>query len=122
MLLYSCRLTAEIVFDDSDNRFQTGHDEVIVRRTIGQKKDEYCLDKKSASKADVVNLLEKRKDPWREDTKLDSLVSHAADELRTAERLLTGMMDKVSITNDILQYLRHISGHGPRSERCRQYH
>ena len=48
----------EIVFDNSDNRFPTGHDEVILRRTIGLKKDEYSLDKKSASKADVMNLLE----------------------------------------------------------------
>ncbi|KAF7338458.1 Structural maintenance of chromosomes protein [Mycena venus] len=48
----------EIVFDNSDNRFPTGHDEVILRRTIGVKKDEYSLDKKSASKADVMSLLE----------------------------------------------------------------
>ncbi|KAJ7489905.1 structural maintenance of chromosome protein 3 [Mycena galericulata] len=48
----------EIVFDNSDNRFPTGHDELILRRTIGVKKDEYSLDKKSASKADVMNLLE----------------------------------------------------------------
>lgn len=51
-------LPVEIVFDNSDNRFPTGHDEVILRRTIGLKKDEYSLDKKSASKADVMNLLE----------------------------------------------------------------
>ncbi|KAJ6547371.1 RecF/RecN/SMC protein [Mycena capillaripes] len=48
----------EIIFDNSDNRFPTGHDEVILRRTIGVKKDEYSLDKKSASKADVMSLLE----------------------------------------------------------------
>ncbi|THU99128.1 RecF/RecN/SMC protein [Dendrothele bispora CBS 962.96] len=48
----------EIVFDNSDNRFPTGHPEVILRRTIGLKKDEYSLDKKSTSKADVMNLLE----------------------------------------------------------------
>lgn len=48
----------EIVFDNSDQRFPTGNDEVILRRTIGQKKDEYSLDRKSASKADVMNLLE----------------------------------------------------------------
>lgn len=48
----------EIVFDNSDNRFPTGHDEVVIRRTIGLKKDEYSLDRKSASKADVMNLLE----------------------------------------------------------------
>jgi structural maintenance of chromosome 3 (chondroitin sulfate proteoglycan 6) len=51
-------LQVEIVFDNSDNRFPTGRDELILRRTIGLKKDEYSLDKKSASKADVMNLLE----------------------------------------------------------------
>jgi structural maintenance of chromosome 3 (chondroitin sulfate proteoglycan 6) len=50
--------TVEIVFDNSDNRFPTGRDEVILRRTIGLKKDEYSLDKKTSSKADVMNLLE----------------------------------------------------------------
>jgi structural maintenance of chromosome 3 (chondroitin sulfate proteoglycan 6) len=50
--------TVEIVFDNSDNRFPTGHPEVILRRTIGAKKDDYLLDKKSANKADVMNLLE----------------------------------------------------------------
>jgi structural maintenance of chromosome 3 (chondroitin sulfate proteoglycan 6) len=48
----------EIVFDNSDGRFPTQKDEVVIRRTIGLKKDEYSLDKKSASKADVMNLLE----------------------------------------------------------------
>ena len=48
----------EIVFDNSDNRFPTGHEEVVIRRTIGLKKDEYSLDKKSVSKADIMNLLE----------------------------------------------------------------
>lgn len=48
----------EIVFDNADGRFPTGRDEVILRRTIGLKKDEYSLDRKSASRADVMNLLE----------------------------------------------------------------
>ncbi|KAF5391874.1 hypothetical protein D9757_001633 [Collybiopsis confluens] len=48
----------EIVFDNSDQRFPTGNDTVILRRTVGLKKDEYSLDKKSTSKADVMNLLE----------------------------------------------------------------
>ena len=52
------RALVEIVFDNSDNRFPTGRDEVILRRTIGVKKDDYSLDKKSANKADVMNLLE----------------------------------------------------------------
>lgn len=48
----------EIVFDNSDNRFPTNGTEVVLRRTIGLKKDEYSIDRKSASKADVANLLE----------------------------------------------------------------
>ncbi|KAK0546817.1 Structural maintenance of chromosomes protein 3 [Tilletia horrida] len=48
----------EIVFDNSDHRFPTNGDEVILRRTIGLKKDEYSIDRRSATKADVQNLLE----------------------------------------------------------------
>ena len=48
----------EIVFDNSDNRFPTGKEEVILRRTIGSKKDEFSLDKKSTGKAEVYSLLE----------------------------------------------------------------
>lgn len=48
----------EIIFDNSDNRFPTGKEVVELRRTIGLKKDEYSLDKKSVSKGDVVSLLE----------------------------------------------------------------
>ena len=35
------------------------------------------------------------RDLWREDTKLESTVSHERDELRSAERNLASMMDKV---------------------------
>lgn len=55
---FSYSQSVEIIFDNSDNRFPTGREDVILRRTIGLKKDEYSLDKKSASKADVMNLLE----------------------------------------------------------------
>ena len=48
----------EIIFDNSDERFPTGKPELILRRTIGIKKDEYSLDRKNASKSDVMNLLE----------------------------------------------------------------
>lgn len=48
----------EIVFDNKDNRFPTGKEEVVLRRTIGLKKDEYSLDKRSVNKSDVMNLLE----------------------------------------------------------------
>jgi structural maintenance of chromosome 3 (chondroitin sulfate proteoglycan 6) len=48
----------EIIFDNSDDRFPTGKEELILRRTIGLKKDEYSLDRKNATKNDVMNLLE----------------------------------------------------------------
>ncbi|KAG7561878.1 hypothetical protein FFLO_02695 [Filobasidium floriforme] len=48
----------EIVFDNSDSRFPTSLSTLTLRRTIGLKKDEYTLDKKSATKAEVMNLLE----------------------------------------------------------------
>jgi structural maintenance of chromosome 3 (chondroitin sulfate proteoglycan 6) len=40
-------------------------------------------------------LSEQRKEMWREDAKLESLVARANDEMKNAERLLSGMMDKV---------------------------
>jgi structural maintenance of chromosome 3 (chondroitin sulfate proteoglycan 6) len=42
------------------------------------------------------NWVEQRKDLWREDAKLDSTRNHAVDELRSAERSLASMMDKVN--------------------------
>ncbi|WVO12564.1 hypothetical protein L204_100168 [Cryptococcus depauperatus] len=48
----------EVVFDNSDGRFPTGKPELVLRRTIGLKKDEYSLDRKSASKSEVDQLLE----------------------------------------------------------------
>jgi structural maintenance of chromosome 3 (chondroitin sulfate proteoglycan 6) len=48
----------EIIFDNSDGRFPTDTDEVVLRRTIGQKKDEYSLNRKNATKNEVMNLLE----------------------------------------------------------------
>jgi structural maintenance of chromosome 3 (chondroitin sulfate proteoglycan 6) len=48
--------SADVV--DSDGRFPTSLPELRLRRTIGLKKDEYSLDKKSTTKAEVMNLLE----------------------------------------------------------------
>ncbi|KAF4334596.1 structural maintenance-chromosome 3 (chondroitin sulfate proteoglycan 6) [Fusarium beomiforme] len=48
----------EIIFDNSDDRFPTGNKDVILRRTIGLKKDEYSVDRKVVTKSDVMNLLE----------------------------------------------------------------
>ncbi|KAH3666106.1 hypothetical protein OGAPHI_004295 [Ogataea philodendri] len=48
----------EIVFDNTDRRFPIDKDEVVIRRTIGMKKDDHSLDSKLATKADIMNLLE----------------------------------------------------------------
>ncbi|KAF4548310.1 Chromosome segregation protein sudA-like protein [Elsinoe fawcettii] len=56
----SATMTAfvEVIFDNKDRRFPNGSDELILRRTIGQKKDEYSLDRKNATKKDVMSMLE----------------------------------------------------------------
>jgi structural maintenance of chromosome 3 (chondroitin sulfate proteoglycan 6) len=51
----------------------------------------------AALKEQHTEFTERRKDLWREDTKLDGLLAHAGEELRAAERNLAGMMDKVSV-------------------------
>lgn len=48
----------EIVFDNADQRFPTGRETLSLKRTIGLKKDEYSLDKKTVTKGEVLNLLE----------------------------------------------------------------
>ena len=48
----------EIIFDNSDQRFPTGSELLSLKRTIGLKKDEYSLDKKTVTKGEVLNLLE----------------------------------------------------------------
>lgn len=42
-------------------------------------------------------LVEQRKELWREDARLTNTVGHAENELRSAERNLASMMDKVSL-------------------------
>ena len=48
----------QIIFDNSGRRFPLDSDEVVLRRTIGIKKDEYFLNSKNVLKSDVANLLE----------------------------------------------------------------
>ena len=45
-------------FDNSDQRFPLEKDEVVLRRMIGVKKDDYLLDRKPITKTEVANLLE----------------------------------------------------------------
>lgn len=48
----------EIIFDNRDRRFSEPGDEVVIRRTIGPKKDEYSVDRKVQTRADVLKILE----------------------------------------------------------------
>ncbi|KAM0746239.1 structural maintenance of chromosome protein 3 [Meredithblackwellia eburnea MCA 4105] len=48
----------EIEFDNTDGRFPTNKPSLLLRRTIGLKKDEYQLDRKSTSKGEVMSILE----------------------------------------------------------------
>lgn len=48
----------EITFDNTDRRFPIHKDEIAIRRTIGLKKDDYSMDGKSATRTDIMNLLE----------------------------------------------------------------
>jgi len=48
----------EIVFDNHDNRIPLDKPEVRIRRTIGLSKDDYTIDEKRVTKADVFNMLE----------------------------------------------------------------
>ena len=48
----------EIVFDNSDGRLPVDTEEVVLRRTIGVKKDEFFLNRKHIPKGDVIHLLE----------------------------------------------------------------
>lgn len=48
----------EIEFDNSDGRFPTNKPTMVLRRTIGLKKDEYQMDRKSTSKGEVMSMLE----------------------------------------------------------------
>ncbi|KAG6807005.1 hypothetical protein H0H93_002093, partial [Arthromyces matolae] len=60
----------------------------------GKKRLRDLSDQSTGLKDQHSELVERRKDLWREDTKLDSIVGRAVEELRTAERLLAGMVDK----------------------------
>jgi len=48
----------EIVFDNSDGRLSVESEEVILRRTVGHKKDEFFLNRKRVQKSEVMSLLE----------------------------------------------------------------
>ena len=62
----------------------------------GRQKAKEISENLAGLKEEHTKLTERIKDLWREDSKMDNLVSRASDELRTVERALAGMMNKVS--------------------------
>jgi structural maintenance of chromosome 3 (chondroitin sulfate proteoglycan 6) len=48
----------EITFDNSDGRLQVDTEEVVIRRTVGLKKDEFFLNRKRVQKQEISSLLE----------------------------------------------------------------
>ena len=71
----------EIVFDNSDNRFSLENsDEVVLRRTIGHKKDEFFLQRKRANKTEIMSLLEGMLAAGNDTL---SFLSRVSDKIRT---------------------------------------
>ncbi|OAF71780.1 Structural maintenance of chromosomes protein 3 [Intoshia linei] len=50
--------SVDIIFDNTDMRLPIDSNEVIFRRVIGAKKDQYYVNKKLSSRIDCMNLLE----------------------------------------------------------------
>ena len=48
----------EITLSNEDGRFPVHADQIVLRRTISLTRDDYMIDRKSATKQDVANLLE----------------------------------------------------------------
>lgn len=73
--------------------------QVELAETLEQRREE--AKKYSASLSELnakrAELVEKRKETWKEDEKLQQTVQHAAAELKKAEHGLRSMMDQVNI-------------------------
>lgn len=119
----------EVIFDNSDERFPTGTPEVILRRTIGQKKDEYSLNRKNTTRQEVMNMLESAgfsksnpyyivpqgrvslitnmKDPERLDLLKQVAGTNVYEEKRAAsQRLMEDTKQKRSQVDDVLVTIR----------------
>ena len=67
---------------------------VQARLEDRREKVKQLADELTAVKDKHGELVEKRKELWREDARLANTVGHAENELRSAERNLASMMDK----------------------------
>ena len=106
------------VANDSLGEIDGQEKELHDRMEEARKKGRELSESVAGLKENYSELTEKRKDLWREDTKLEALVSRAADELRTAERSLAGMMDKVRLANFLSSLINSRSGYWPRPSCC----
>ena len=73
-----------------------GIDAIQAKAEDGRNQVRELGEKIAKLKDEQAEKTERRKELWREDSKLESMVTHAADELRGAERTLASMMDKAS--------------------------
>ena len=48
----------EVIFDNSDKRLPTNGEQVVIRRTISLKRDEFTVDTRSVTRTEIANLLE----------------------------------------------------------------
>lgn len=74
----------------SDEREETLAKADQIRAQITELSDQIAKDKDTQEER-----KEQRKSLWREDTRLDSLVSRATEEMRSADQILASMMDRV---------------------------
>jgi len=118
----------EIVFDNSDGRLSVEGDEVVLRRTIGLKKDEFFLNRKRVNRSEVQSLLESagfsKSNPYyivqqgkvnalcmmKDDERLDLLKEVAGttvyDEKRTeSERQMESNKGDRSKINEVITYI-----------------
>ena len=54
---FSTCFTIKVVFDNSDGRMTVDGDEVVLRRTVGLKKDEFFLNRKRVTKSEVSTTV-----------------------------------------------------------------
>jgi structural maintenance of chromosome 3 (chondroitin sulfate proteoglycan 6) len=94
----------------------------IDRVEDGRKRAKDLGEQLAALKDEHSELTERRKELWREETKLKSLVDNEADELRSAERSLASMMDKVRhksiVISGLQAYHLPLEGHRFRPSCC----
>lgn len=99
------RTSQNAVLDTSKNDLKAAKDSLTqveqrleqAQETVEDGRDQIkrLSDEIAKSKDKHSEMSERRKTLWREETRLRSVVDNVGDELRTAERTLASMMDKV---------------------------